>query len=199
MGKICTYCKEEKNLDEYTFDKRSKDGRQSCCKECNNLKVKQKYKTDAYFKESVKNRASTWYQENTDHKKEYDKKRVEENKFTIYAKNKQHRDLPASKIKAKERYSRYYQDNKLDFFVRAAQRRSIKNRATPTWANREKIKQLYADCQLLTEMTGVPYSVDHIIPLKGKLVSGLHVEYNLQIIPLKENLAKHNKLIEDLL
>jgi hypothetical protein len=46
--------------------------------------------------------------------------------------------------------------------------------------------------RLLFKQTGIPHHVDHIIPLTGKRVSGLHVHNNLQVIPARENLRKHN-------
>lgn len=65
--------------------------------------------------------------------------------------------------------------------------------ATPIWADRELIKELYALAQKLTEQTGIPHEVDHVIPLQGKNVSGLHVETNLQVITATENRRKSNK------
>lgn len=65
--------------------------------------------------------------------------------------------------------------------------------ATPIWADRELIKELYALAQKLTEQTGIPHEVDHVIPLQGRNVSGLHVETNLQVITATENRRKSNK------
>lgn len=65
--------------------------------------------------------------------------------------------------------------------------------ATPVWASRSAIADVYADCARITEETGVVHHVDHIVPLQGALVCGLHVAWNLQIIPATENLSKSNK------
>lgn len=74
-----------------------------------------------------------------------------------------------------------------------AKRRSAKLQRTPLWVDLEKIKQVYAQAQAMTEMMGKPYHVDHVIPLRGKTVSGLHVHSNLQILPGAENMKKRNR------
>lgn len=74
-----------------------------------------------------------------------------------------------------------------------AKRHAAKINRTPAWADMESIKAVYADARRLTKETGIPHHVDHEIPLQGKLVSGLHVENNLQILPGPENCRKHNR------
>lgn len=68
-------------------------------------------------------------------------------------------------------------------------------KATPNWRDRDKIKEIYLEAVQLTESTGIRHEVDHIVPLTNKLVCGLHVEHNLQIIPFTENRKKGNKFI----
>ncbi len=75
-------------------------------------------------------------------------------------------------------------------------RRCSKAQRTPKWADHEEIKAIYREAALLTKKTGVKHHVDHVVPLKGKTVSGLHVEYNLRAIPAVENLKKANRLTE---
>ena len=65
-------------------------------------------------------------------------------------------------------------------------RQANKIKATPKWANLEKIKQIYKNCP-----SG--YHVDHIIPLNNSVVCGLHVESNLEIVTAEYNLKKSNK------
>ena len=67
--------------------------------------------------------------------------------------------------------------------------------ATPTWANKDKIKEIYAKAADLTLETGIKHEVDHIVPLTNDLVCGLHVEHNLRVITLNENRKKHNKFV----
>lgn len=71
-------------------------------------------------------------------------------------------------------------------------RGAVKNQ-TPRWANRRAIDAIYAEARRLTIETGVPHQVDHIVPLLGRSVSGLHVEYNLRIVTATENAAKSNR------
>ena len=68
-----------------------------------------------------------------------------------------------------------------------ARRRAAKLRRTPVWSETENIKGVYLEAQRQQ------MQVDHIIPLKGKLVSGLHVLGNLQLLTPKDNNSKGNK------
>lgn len=77
-----------------------------------------------------------------------------------------------------------------------AKRRAAKLSRTPKWLTREdweKIQEYYTYAQLFTETLEIPYEVDHIIPLQGKNISGLHCPQNLQILTKKENNLKKNK------
>ena len=76
-------------------------------------------------------------------------------------------------------------------------RRTKHKQATPKWLTQEhkaQIKQFYLDAMLVSKVTGVPYAVDHIVPLRGELVSGLHVPWNLAVITREENSKKSNKI-----
>jgi len=94
--------------------------------------------------------------------------------------------------KYKETYTKYYHNNKPSFFARSAQRRASKLKATPQWADKDRIEIKYWYAQWLSETVGIPYEVDHIIPLQNKTICGLHTEDNLQVIPMTENRRKSN-------
>lgn len=68
--------------------------------------------------------------------------------------------------------------------------------AIPSWCTSEDlraIKALYAQCRKISKDTGVKHEIDHIIPLRGKNVCGLHVLENLRIMDKKKNRTKGNK------
>lgn len=68
---------------------------------------------------------------------------------------------------------------------------SVKRR-TPAWANHEAIRAVYLERDRLIAETGRKHHVDHVIPLHGETVSGLHVETNLQVLTFEENRKKWN-------
>ena len=91
----------------------------------------------------------------------------------------------------------YKADNRGAVNATDAKRRAAKLERTPPWSDSEfekfAIKEAYICSQEREAATGVRYQVDHIIPLQGVMVSGLHVAANLQVITAKENGEKSNK------
>lgn len=85
---------------------------------------------------------------------------------------------------------------KLSAYARCAGRYAKKRQRVPTWLtveHRQQIKLVYAECRSLNIPTPRKYHVDHIVPLVGKSVSGLHVPWNLQILLGAENVRKSAK------
>ena len=78
----------------------------------------------------------------------------------------------------------------------ASKRRASIRKQTPTWLTPDElwmIEEIYELAQKRTNLFGQKWEVDHIIPLNGKNVSGLHVPTNLQVIPAKVNRHKSSK------
>lgn len=79
--------------------------------------------------------------------------------------------------------------------IQANKRRAAKLQRTPKWltdGDLFEIECIYTYAAALNKV-GLVYHVDHIIPLQGKIVSGLHVPENLRVIPARENISKRNK------
>lgn len=76
-------------------------------------------------------------------------------------------------------------------------RRASQFKACPWWADIAAIEDIYRECRKVTQVSGIYHHVDHIVPILGKNVCGLHVHWNLRVIPAKENQVKGNDLIPE--
>lgn len=161
--KKCSTCKKEQPLDFFYKRAKSPDGYMNRCKECSKL-----YKRK-------------WAAQNKEKIREYD---------TEYRKRQDRQEY------MKQYLSEHQQQNKALWNHKNSIHRAKKLQRTPQWLNEDQlwfIKEIYELAQLRTKVTGVEHHVDHIVPLKGKDVSGLHLPWNLQVIPWYENLSKSNK------
>ncbi len=103
---------------------------------------------------------------------------------------------PAKLARKRASYRAWYRRNA----EHVKQRRHLRDslvvpQQTPKWANRFFISEIYDLARRRTKVLGVPHEVDHVIPLRGKTVSGLHVETNLRVVPSAINRAKGNALL----
>ncbi len=195
MYKICSKCKIEKLFNEFSKDKNRKDGYHGQCKSC--IKEYQQLNRD---KISISQKL--YCDQNKERLKEVWKNYKEVNEQTLKLKAKLYREANKEKISVymKEYKKEYRKNNKDKINAKSAERKARKLKARPFWLTKEDLKVIenfYKEAQELTLLTGEQYHVDHIVPLQGENVCGLHVPWNLQVITAKENLSKHNKLIEN--
>lgn len=101
-----------------------------------------------------------------------------------------------NKDKIRDQNSRYSSSHKAVIASNESKRRARKLQATPKWLSKEQtkeIRQFYTDAEECEWLSEGGLHVDHIVPLQGKNVSGLHVPWNLQILPGPENCSKGNR------
>lgn len=164
-------------------------------------------------KESESQRIREWKAANKERIKAQSKAYNEANKEKIAAQKRAY--YLANKERIDARNSEYNRKNKdvllqkraewaaktpgrLAAYIRKYQAGKLQR--TPKWLtdfDKLKIKCIYSIASMLTRRNNEQWHVDHIIPLKGKLVSGLHVPSNLQVIRGKDNMAKLNKFEVD--
>ena len=98
--------------------------------------------------------------------------------------------------KVKQRTKKWQLNNSDRVNAIAAKRRAAELQRTPRWLTKEhfeQINELYTIAKMFQMYTGKKYHVDHEVPLQGEFVSGLHVPWNMTVLPAKENISKKNK------
>lgn len=176
--KTCKKCQQSKPLSSFSKNERYADGYVTWCKECHRAANQAWY---AENKERNKLRAIAWAKANPDATKAAQKRH-----------NEKHKARRAAK------YLEWAQANRPKRNAAIARRRAAKLRATPVWADQYAITRIYAEAMRQQEETGIRKHVDHIVPLQSKIVCGLHVESNLQILDGAENESKRNFIWPDM-
>lgn len=112
-------------------------------------------------------------------------------KHRAKANERNRRYAEANREKIAARNALWEQANPHKVLAKAAKRRAAKRNQMPVWADSQQIESVYARAAELRS-SGADVHVDHVIPLQGRMVSGLHVPDNLQIIEALENRVKSN-------
>ena len=142
----------------------------------------------------IKAYRSKYYAENKEKLTLDNKAYREKNRESLIAKAKAYRD--ATRSAATERTRVWRRLNRERTRELNNSRASRAREATPAWADKDAIRAIYRQCGEF-RAAGIDCEVDHIFPLKGKTVSGLHCEFNLRIITAYENNRKGNQIEQE--
>ena len=216
LTKTCKGCDQVKPLSLFHKHKQMADGHLNFCKVCHyeKSKVNRLANPDSRKAEHARLRERKGFMTRA----EYNAKRTEnpkgrqatcrdyilKNKDKIAAYGKQYEQKNKERIAARKaatleqrrEVQRLWRKNNLGLVLAdRAKRRAAKLNRTPAWLtqfDRLKMKCYYQVATMRSRESGQNWHVDHIIPLQGKNVCGLHVPNNLQIIPAIENMRKNN-------
>lgn len=221
QSKVCKRCSKNKPLGDYHKTKQNLDGHKGTCKSCinsdraewrKNNKDKVSKQNKAYReankekvaagkakcyqakKDHYDKKSKQWVKDNPEGRSEICRRYYESNKEQILAYLTAYRE--SNKDICRQRIKSWEVRNSDKVRAKCSRRRAAKINAQPPWLNEDqksRITDFYKqakDCEIIT---GESYHVDHIVPLQGKNICGLHVPWNLQVLPSDINLSKGNK------
>lgn len=191
--KKCKTCGENKELALFYKDRKKNDGCRNVCKECDKkhriayYSLNKKEEANRYKKYAQKNSEKIAKKKKETREKNFAK--VQEYSKDYYAKNRE-----ARLKKNADWYKKNSKNEDVIAWIRSksSKRRAAKINAVVPWTDDKEIKKVYAKAREMTKMSGIKYEVDHVIPLQGKMVCGLHVMDNLEIITKEKNREKRN-------
>lgn len=193
--KACARCKTEKPRSAFCKDMSQRDMINHTCREC------KKGDFAAYLtanRERQSQRAAQYREANLEEMRAKDRSRYAADPGKSAKKCLGWRKRNPQRVN--ELAAKWKANNKAKVLANVKARKAGQVQACPKWVTREQrseMRAIYIRSAAISAETGIKHHVDHIVPLRGKTVCGLHVPWNLQVIPAKENMAKHNFLLAE--
>ena len=210
--KVCSLCKVDKPFDMFYKKSSNACGLDSWCKDCSSARSSEYRKQDP---DRNKKRCREWYYKNKDSgyaerqlayresrkhlRKEYAEQYYVANKELVNSKGRENYRKNLTKYRKMNKVWR--DSNRAVCNALSMKYHAQKLNATPSWLTNEhlsEIEDFYVIAKVFQLYTGNEYHVDHIVPLQGKTVCGLHVPWNMQLLTRAENSSKQNRYWPDM-
>lgn len=205
--KTCNHCGETKPASEFYANRGMADGRLKQCKVCTRAsqKARAAANREAYLAKKRRD-----YERHKEKRQAAMKARYEREKDRILAQQREyasHRRSTApdavlarearyradNRERLRETAARWRENNRGVYRARHAADKAARSKRTMPWADAVAIATFYETAARVSQCTGIEHHVDHVIPLRGKKVSGLHVPLNLRVLPGALNVRKNNR------
>jgi hypothetical protein len=185
--RLCNTCRIEKPLSEFYFRKDSGKHRTDC-KACWCIKTEKWATTNITARRAI---SLKWAKNN------YPTIRANKARYRAADPEKMRKWCIDNPEKMRSIRHTWKMNNKPKILADVRKRQSAKLRATPSWADHDRIETIYAIAAAYV-MSGIPCEVDHIVPLRSKRVCGFHCESNLQLLDPLMNRVKGNRWWPDM-
>lgn len=186
--KACRKCLETKSADMFGKNKRYADGLWPYCKPCDAKRVAEyRAANPDKIKEALAKSRKKHAEKVAAYKIAYRAKNQEAVKKARKLAYDKNRDRELSVAREWKRNNPHITREII------ATRTAKKKSATPSWMDKHAIRELHKQAKEFTELTGYPWHVDHIVPIKSDLVCGLHWHGNMQVISGSQNQSKSNR------
>ena len=181
MTKYCYKCQETKSFNAFGRNKSKKDGLSTECRECKRQGDKAYYNTNS---EQVKQTVAKYRNANPEKVSQVKHEWYKKNQQHVYKKSQNWKKLNLdSYSQSQKKYNLLNKDKRNALF---AKYRATKLKATPAWFEKDLVGTVYSKAKEWG------FEVDHIVPLQGKTVCGLHCWANLQLLDSSLNSGKRN-------
>jgi hypothetical protein len=157
------------------------------CKGCNQTLSTLEFYSSKNTKDGLRGKCKACT--NRDNNVWYDK-----NKESVCRRTQEYKN--SRRLSIREKGMDYYRRNKSKYLSNYNKRLHSKRKATPQWLTEEQVRAIEDFYWLANDLyvtSGEKYHVDHIVPIQGKTVCGLHVPWNLQVLPSDINISKSNR------
>jgi hypothetical protein len=196
MYKKCKSCDTWKPFEDFYKCKKAADKHQTHCKNCKSEWARQVKNTNSNLTHKTCNKCHT------------EKPAAEFRKCSVNRDGLRH-DCKVCHSEADRAYRQLNKERKLELnraytlrnkdkvLAKTRKYQAKKLNRTPEYLTEDDfqaMKEMYTEARRLTEQTGIPHEVDHIVPLQGREAQGMHEPSNLQIITRSENRSKSNKV-----